>query len=92
MIDPGRVLTVNFDDWFWAPDGQQYWCAYGPVFVHKAEDVLGFKPKGSADWYLQVGEGERAVLLAGCRIHSAMLMTTKPLGTHVYDAREEENR
>jgi len=79
---------VGFDDWFTAPDGGQYQGAYGPVTILRAEDLLGFKPKGSADWFAQVGYGDKAVLLAGCRIHTASpTQTFKGAPGKIYDAR-----
>lgn len=88
LIKAGDIAYVGFDDWFTAPDGGQYQGAYGPVTILKAEDLLGFKPKGSADWFAQVGYGDKAVLLAGCRIHTASpSKSMRPTPGKVYDAR-----
>ncbi len=83
---PPFTAAITFDSWFFAPDGQQYRTAFGLIQVLKAKDVLGLEPKNSANWFVQIGSGERAVLLAGCQVHSAMLCSTKPTGPHVYDA------
>lgn len=83
----GTVALVKPDDWFYGADGRSYAAAYGPIFALKAEDVLGFKPKNSADWFLQVGEGARAVLIAGCKIHYAGLFDSCPASAEIYDAR-----
>lgn len=85
-IAPGTLAAVTFDDWFFAADGQNYRVAFGPVTIIDAKEVLGLAPKNSANWYAQVGFGDGAVLLAGCRIHSAIITRTKPSGVHVYDA------
>lgn len=86
-LEPGTLAAVQSDDWMFGPDGQQYRVAFGPVSVIRAKDILGFEPKNSANWFVQVGYGDKAVLIAGCRVHYAMLTQTKPVGTHVYDAR-----
>jgi hypothetical protein len=86
-IEPGTIALIKPDEWFYGPDGHAYTAVYGPVFAIKAELVLGFKPKNSADWFLQVGEGDKAVLLAGCRIHYAGLFSKCPPSSDIYDAR-----
>ena len=80
-------MAVQFDEWFFAPDGQQYRVAFGPCFVTKARELFGFEPKNSANWYVRVGADDKAVLLAGCRVHAVQLTQIKPAGSHVYDAR-----
>lgn len=87
LFSPGTTAAVTFDDWFFAPDGQQYRVAFGPIMIHRPVDLFGFQPKGSADWFVQIGMGDFAVLLAGCKIHSAMPTEFRPIGSHVYDAR-----
>lgn len=79
------IALVRFDDWFVAPDGQQYQYAYGPVQVIEAKDVLGRAPRGSADWYMQVGAAGSAVLLAGCRIHVVSQPGRCPKHPAIYD-------
>ena len=87
LARPGMIGAVTCDDWVFAPDGQEYRTLFGPLTVIKARDLFGFEPKApSTNWYIRVGEGEGAILVAGCRIHQAILCTRKPLGTHVYDA------
>lgn len=87
LIVAGMLGAVTYDDWFFAPDGDQYRTAFGPITIHKAKSLFGFEPKNSANWYVQIGYGEKAILLAGCRIHAAMLTLALPKGKHVYDAR-----
>lgn len=86
QFENGTVLAITGDDWFFAPDGQQYRTAFGPVTVLRAKDLLGFEPKNSANWFAQVGYGDGAILMAGCRIHYAMLTSKPPVGSHVYIA------
>jgi hypothetical protein len=92
MIKPGTHALIRTDEWFYGADGRTYTAAYGPVFVIKAEDALGFKPKNSADWFLQVGDAEsgEAVLIAGCRIHYVGLFPVCPNGADIYDATPSE--
>jgi len=88
MIQPGQLALLQFDDWFIAPDGSEYKAAYGPVNIIKAEDLLGFVPKGDTNWYVQIGYDDKAILLAGCRVHSASPTTTFPSRPGVvWDAR-----
>ena len=86
VVQDGQLMAVQVDDWVMAPDGQQYRVLFGRVRVIRAKDLLGLEPRNSANWFLRVGEGEGAVLVAGCRIHYAFCVTKKPQGTHVYDA------
>lgn len=85
-IEPGMLALVTTDEWFFAPDGQEYRGAFGPCHIVKAEDLMGFRPKNSADWFLQVGYGDKAVLLAGCRVHYAAMATAMPKVRAIYDA------
>jgi hypothetical protein len=86
-IQSGTIALVKPDEWFYGPDGRAYTAAYGPITAIKAEQVLGFKPKNSADWFLQVGYEDKAVLLAGCRVHYAGLFAKCPPSSEIYDAR-----
>ncbi len=86
---PGTVMAVQADDWFMGPDGQDYRRAFGPCYVLKARDFMGFEPKNSANWFMQVGHGPRAVVIAGCKLHYALPnMTTPPKSPSCWDARD----
>lgn len=77
----GVNLLVNFDDWaILGPNGESYKAAWGKCFVKQTEDAVGFTPKGdsSTDWFMQIGEGEGALFVFGCRIHYVRLMSEKP--------------
>lgn len=69
MIDFTKPLIITTDNWFLAPDGHQYKHVWGTARVVNAETVLGRKPERSADWFVVVGEGFGAVMIAGCQIH-----------------------
>lgn len=58
-------ILVTVDDWFQAPDGDDYKVVYGDAVVRKAEDILGFMPEKSANWILDFGD----VIIMGCQIH-----------------------
>ena len=65
----GIPAMVYFDDWIAGPDGREYRSAWGPVSWVEAKDALGFVPKGDNNWFVMVGVGDGALLVAGCRIH-----------------------
>lgn len=69
IVEDGATYLVTVDEWFYASDGQAYRAAWGPCFLRRVEDVLGFRPSRSTNWFLQVGEGDGALILAGCQIH-----------------------
>lgn len=86
QVSPGMTATIFADDFFIGPDGRDYRGAFGPIVVVKAEQVLGFKPKNSADWFVQIGDNlETAVFIAGCRIHYFNLSPKKPPNSVIFD-------
>lgn len=73
---PNMLVTV--DDWFHAANGRDYKVVYGPACVCAAKDLLGIHPGGTnATWYLLVGHPGNQAVIAGCRVHYA-LMCPKP--------------
>ena len=56
-----RNLLITTDGWFYAQNGQQYKGVWGKAKVCKAEDLLGFRPVRSTNWFLLVGEGEETL-------------------------------
>lgn len=66
-IKVGDKVLVNVDDWFFAPDGEQYRAVWGTVKgIYSDVDTLGIKTDArSTNWYLEVGD----MVVAGCRIH-----------------------
>lgn len=81
MVLNGALAHIVTDDWFAAPDGVDYKGAWGRVVVHNAKELFGFDPKAGAAYFLQVGEGEGAVLIAGCKLHYAVLSSKPPHGS-----------
>lgn len=73
-INIGDKVLVTTDNWFFAPDGQQYRAVYGTVHgIYSAEEVLGIKPNAkSTNWYAVIGN----MTLAGCQIHYAIKSDT----------------
>jgi hypothetical protein len=70
----GDTVLITCDNWFYAPDGQEYRAVFGTLKgIHTAEDTLGIKPNGkSTNWYVEIGN----MLLAGCQIHYAVKAPT----------------
>lgn len=70
MIAPGHKYLISTDNWFFAPDGENYRAAFGTVHaVVDAEAALGIKTnRNSTNWYVAIGD----MIIAGCQIHYAM--------------------
>lgn len=80
MIKDGETYVITSNEWFYGSDGFQYRAAYGKCTIVKAEDALGFTPqRPSTNWFLQIGEGDRQVIIAGCQIHYAVKCATRPM-------------
>lgn len=79
MIQEGKKYLVTADAWFYGSDGQQYRAAYGICRTITMTEAFGFTPqRPSSNWFLQVGEGENSVIIAGCQIHYAVRLDKKP--------------
>ena len=74
----GEYLLLTCNDWFMAKDGNTYHYVWGKVRIIPAKVVLGFEAKNHANWIYQVGEGEDAVFLVGCRVMYAQLCPREP--------------
>lgn len=75
----GQNVLVTTNAWFFGPDGKQYRAVWGKVSIHSDEDTLGIKTnRMSSNWYALVGDGEKAMMVAGCQIHYAILCSYKP--------------
>lgn len=63
----GQTVLINTDDWFIAPNGQQYKAVFGKLYdVCNSETTLGIKTnQKSTNWYACVGN----MIVAGCQIH-----------------------
>lgn len=77
-IQNGDYYLISSYGYFYAPDGEQYRAAWGPVELIKAEDLLGFNPTRSTNWLLKIGTGEGAVIISGCQINYFVKCTNKP--------------
>ena len=66
----GKKYLITTDDWFYAPDGNNYKSVFGTLTgVYSDDETLGVKTnRGSTNWYIQVG----LMTIAGCQIHYAI--------------------
>ena len=66
----GERYLVTTNEWFVAPDGEQYRAVFGTVRgVENSEETLGVKTNSrSTNWYLVIGR----MIVAGCQIHYAI--------------------
>ena len=69
-LQVGDNVLVTTDNWFLAPDGQQYRAVWGEVHgIFSDEQMLGIKTNSrSTNWYAQIGN----CFIAGCQIHYAV--------------------
>lgn len=73
----GKYL-ITTDDWFFAPDGNNYKAVWGEVEV-LGDDVLGIKTNArSSNWFAKVGSEDNHVIVAGCQIHYAVRCESPP--------------
>ena len=73
----GKYL-ITTDAWFYAPDGQQYKCAWGEIEILN-DGILGVKTNRlSSNWFAKIGNEENHVIVAGCQIHYAVRCKNKP--------------
>lgn len=83
MVENGKRYLVTTDNWFQAPDGENYRAAWGVCQLERMEDVFGFTPsRPSTNWYLRVGGGDKYVIIAGCQIHYAVRSEKRPQSRH----------
>ena len=66
----GDKYLVTTNDWFAAPDGDQYRAIYGEIKgVVSDFEMLGIKTnRHSTNWYLKIGN----MIVAGCQIYYAI--------------------
>lgn len=73
----GKYL-VTVDNWFLAPDGQNYLAVWGEVEL-LSDSILGIKTNSrSSNWYARIGTDENHVIVAGCQIHYAVRCEERP--------------
>lgn len=63
---------ITCDHYFVAPNGKQYKSAWGKIKILE-DSFLGVKTnRNSSNWYAQVGEGDKSIIIAGCQINYAI--------------------
>lgn len=69
-INIGDNILITVDNWFHAPDGNQYRAVWGKLKgIMTAEQTLGIRPNGrSTNWYIEIGN----MIVAGCQVHYAI--------------------
>ena len=71
------TYLITCDNWFTAPDGKQYACAWGNVEVLD-DSILGIKTnRNASNWYIKVGTEDNHIIITGCQIHYSV-KCTKP--------------
>lgn len=67
MITPGQKYLITTEEFFVAPDGEEYRSAHGTVHaIVDAESALGIRTNArSTNWYAICGD----MIIAGCQIH-----------------------
>jgi hypothetical protein len=84
MIQNGEKYLVTVDDWFIAPDGEQYKSVWGTCRIKTIEEVFGFTPsRPSTNWYMEIGNEDCPCVVAGCRIHYAIACPKRPCNDFV---------
>lgn len=79
----GEYMLITCDNFFTHSDGQQYQAIWGLCRVRTAKTVLGFDPRSSTNWLMQIGDGKHALFIMGCRIHYAMICPDEPTGQNI---------
>ncbi len=69
---------ITTDNWFQGPNGKQYRGAWGKISIVLAKDLFGFNPTRSTNWFAQIGEGNKSIIIAGCQINYAIRCDNKP--------------
>lgn len=79
MIINDKYYLITCNDWFIAPDGEEYRSAWGKCNITEAKDSFGFTPlRPSTNWFCKVGDGDNSIIIAGCHIHYAIECSIKP--------------
>lgn len=79
MITNEKYYLITCNDWFVAPDGEEYRAAWGKCSVIEAKDQFGFVPlRPSTNWFCKVGIDDKSIIIAGCHIHYAIECSQRP--------------
>lgn len=69
---------ITTDNWFFAPDGKQYRCAWGKIEI-LSDNILGVSTnRNSSNWFAKIGSDKNHIIVAGCQIHYAVKCEDKP--------------
>ena len=84
MIENNKYYLISTNMGFYGPDGEQYQAVWGKAKIVNAEEKFKFKFKSksnrhSVNWYVEVGEGEQSIIIAGCQINYAIQLKEKPI-------------
>lgn len=62
----GKNVLITTENWFYAPDGQNYRAVWGKLeSVKKVDEILGFTPnRPNVNWVFEVGN----MILYGCQV------------------------
>lgn len=65
----GKKFLITCNEWFYAPDGENYKAVFGTVHAVVNDDVaLGIKTNAkSSNWFVSIGD----MIVAGCQIQYA---------------------
>lgn len=79
-LEQGRTGIVTADEFFRGHDGNNYKYVAGPIYYFEAEEMMGFVPKKSANWFVVVGDPYNEShgiqqIIAGCQVHYANVVS-----------------
>lgn len=73
----GKYL-ITTDNWFVAPDGQEYKAVWGNVEI-LSDSILGVKTnRQSVNWYAKIGIEDNHIIIAGCQMNYAVRSEKRP--------------
>ena len=83
----GSKVLLTVDNWFFAPDGQNYRAVWGTIKgIRQDSEVLGLKTNArSTNWYIEIGN----MIVAGCQIHYAVECAAPSFGPCLTDDGKE---
>ena len=80
MLQNDKYYLITTTEWFLAPDGEQYRAVWGKCKLLTTEDIFSFKPsRPSTNWFANVGNDDKSMIVAGCQIHYAIRCDERPL-------------
>ena len=76
LLKVGQKFLITTDNWFFAPDGQQFKAVWGTVHaISDSKETLGMETnRYSSNWYIHIG----SMVVAGCQIHYAINTNENP--------------